>query len=274
MDKPEIDIILPYWGEFSLLKKTVESVIEQTVDNWRLLVFDDHYPSDEAEKYFKTIKDKRISYYRHSKNIGITKNFNYALNAATAKYCVILGCDDMLLPNYLETALKNISKADFYQPGVQVIDKNDKPYYPMPDRIKNLLRPNKSGIYEGEKIASSLCMGNWLYFPSIVWKTKLIQKYGFDTEHNDTQDVILELTIIKNGARLFLDNEVTFQYRRSADSWSSQRKAKVGGRFTDENEVYTNFAKEFENKNWNKASRSARLHITSRIHHLLTKIQS
>ncbi len=274
MGKAKIDILLPYWGDFSLLKKTVESVIRQTENDWRLLIFDDAYPTNEAKKYFSTIKDKRISYYRHKKNIGITKNFNYAIEAVEADYCIVLGCDDILLPRYIERALKNIIKADFYQPGVQVIDDSDQPYMPMADRIKSFLRPKKAGLYEGQTLAATLVTGNWLYFPSITWKTSAIQRYKFDTTHDNTQDVILEINLIIDGGKLYVDDEITFQYRRSAFSWSSRRKTKAGGRFREEAEVYSSFAKRFQKLGWSKATYLAKLHFTSRLHRVLTIFQS
>jgi glycosyltransferase involved in cell wall biosynthesis len=274
MGKAKIDILLPYWGEFSLLKKTVDSVLAQTEPGWQLLIFDDAYPSDEAKKYFAKLNDRRVVYYRHRKNIGITKNFNFALNAARSKYCVVLGCDDKLLPDYIKTVLKNIGDVDFYQPGVEVIDDNDELYNPTVDKIKSLIRPKKSGIYYGEKLASSLCVGNWLYFPSITWKTDVVKRYKFDTLHDNMQDVILELTMVMEGRKLFVDNEVTFQYRRSANSWSSRRKSKAGGRFSEENEIYNNFAKDFRRNGWYTAALSARLHATSRLHRILASIQT
>lgn len=266
----KVDILLTYWGDVELLKKAVESVLAQTEPDWRLLVFDDCYPSDEPAKYFKTIKDKRVVYYRHKKNLGITHNFQYALNAATAKYCVEMGCDDVMLPNYLEVALKNIGKADFYQPGVEVIDENDNVYLPAVDKVKRFLQPKKSGTYSGEKLAASLCHGNWLYFPSIMWKTKTAQKYGFDTKYKIAEDVDLELSIIKGGGVLAFDTTTIFRYRRSNKSLSSKEKKKGGVRFNEEADVYNRFAADFQKMGWKKASRAAKLRITSRLHEIVS----
>jgi glycosyltransferase involved in cell wall biosynthesis len=269
----KIDILLPYWGDVELLKQAVESVLAQTEEDWRLLVFDDGYPSEEPARYFAQLKDSRVSYYRHKKNVGITKNFNYALGAAQAKYCVMFGYDDLMLPGYLKTALENIKDADLYQPSVDIIDAKGSIYLPLSDRIKRVLRPKKAGLYSGEKLASSLSRGNWLYFPSIVWKTAVIKKYGFDEQFKIVEDVALELNIIKDGGKLSLDNHTTFRYRRFSDSLSSREKSSKGGvRFNEENNVYDYFAKEFTKHGWKKAARSAKLHITSRLHQFLTKI--
>lgn len=265
----KVDILLPYWGDVELLKKTVDSVLAQTEADWQLLVFDDCYPSKEPTEYFDKIKDDRIHYYRHKENIGITNNFNFALKKATAKYCVMLGCDDIMLPNYLADALAGIGEADFYQPGVDVIDADGKVYLPIGDKIKRLLQPKKSGVYSGEKLAASLCHGNWLYFPSIMWQTSTIQKYGFDPKYKIVEDVVLELNIIANGGKLAFDKTVSFQYRRFAQSLSSREKSKGGVRFNEESEVYAEFAKQFKKMGWNKAARAAKLRITSRIHSLI-----
>jgi glycosyltransferase involved in cell wall biosynthesis len=269
MKNPKVDILLPYWGDFQLLKEAVESVVRQTEGSWRLLIFDDHYPSLEAKKYFEKIDDKRITYHRHKKNIGITKNFNYALNSATAEYCVILGCDDRMLSNYLEQALNNIGKADFYQPGVEIIDKNGKVYSPIADRVKKLLRPKRSGILRGENLARSLCRGNWLYFPSILWRTEEAKRYRFNTKYKIVEDLDLVLNIVINGGSLSLDKTKTFQYRRFDESLSS--KEKNGVRFNEEKDVYQHFANKFKKLGWNKAALEAKLHITSRIHQYLQR---
>jgi glycosyltransferase involved in cell wall biosynthesis len=265
----KIDILLTYWGDIDLLKEAVDSVIAQTEDDWQLLVFDDCYPSKEPEKYFSTLKDDRITYFRHKKNIGITNNFNFAVKAARSEYCILLGCDDVLLPNYIEQALAHIGSADMYQPKVDVIDGDSNVYLPLGDKIKRLLQPRKAGIYSGEKLAASLCTGNWLYFPSITWKTKTIKKYGFDAKYKIAEDVSLEFNIIKDGGVLFFDTCTTFQYRRFANSLSSKEKSKNGIRFQEETDVYTHFATVFEEIGWKHAARAAKWHITSRLHRLL-----
>jgi glycosyltransferase involved in cell wall biosynthesis len=268
MTKPQVDILLTYWGEFRLLKKAVESVFAQTYQDWHLLVVDDCYPSDEAQKYFRQLKDARVKYVRHKKNIGITNNFNYVVHEASAKYCVMLGCDDKMLPNYLETAIGTIGDADFYQPGVQVIDQNDTAYLPLVDRVKSILRPKRSGHYSGEKLAASLCRGNWLYFPSILWKTSVLKRYPFDAKYKIVEDVVVELDLICDGGTLHLDPTVTFQYRRFAESVSS--KEKTGVRFDEEDNAYNLFAEKFARIGWKKASRAARQRFISRAHRLLS----
>jgi glycosyltransferase involved in cell wall biosynthesis len=266
-----VDVLIPYWGEFKLLREAVDSVLAQTRTDFRLLIIDDHYHDGAARDYYSRHEDQRISYLRHAKNIGITNNFNFALAQARADFCVLMGCDDKMKPDYLERALQKIAGADFYQPGVEVIDEQGKSYLPLGDKVKRWLRPKKIGIYSGEKLAASLCVGNWLYFPALMWRTKIIKKYGFNTRYKIVEDVELELAIIKNGGKLYLDPAVTFQYRRFPQSLSSREKAKNGVRFAEEREVYDKWALEFAKMGWGKAARAASWRVTSRINNMLAR---
>lgn len=264
----KVDILLPFWGDIELFKLTVQSVLAQTNPNWRLLIFDDHYPSDEPERYIKAIDDTRITYHRHKENIGITPNFNFALSKARAPYFLMLGCDDILLPNYIETVLTDIGEADFYQPRVQVIDENGEIYKPLTDKIKSFISMNP-GVYSGEKLATSLCHGNWLYFPSILWRTEIVKKYGFDNKYKIAEDLLLIFQLILDGKSLKVGNIPAFQYRRFSQSLSSKEKVRGGVRFNEEQEVYKKYKTLFKQKGWKRASRAAGLRVTSRINEFL-----
>lgn len=265
---PRIDILLPFWGDVELFKLTVRSVLAQTDPNWSLLIFDDHYPSDEPEKYIKSIDDTRITYHRHKENIGITPNFNFALSKATAPYFVMLGCDDILLPNYIETVLSDIGDADFYQPRVEVIDRDGKVYKPLTDKVKSFISL-KPGLHGGESLATSLSHGNWLYFPSILWRTDIVKAYGFDNKYKIAEDLLLELQLILEGKILKVGNIPAFQYRRFSQSLSSKEKIRGGVRFDEEKEVYKKYQKLFRQKGWKLASYAAGLRMTSRINEFL-----
>ena len=56
-----LDIVIPYWGEFALLKEAVDSVLAQTSDDWHLIILDDHYPSTEARDYYTKLHASPIS---------------------------------------------------------------------------------------------------------------------------------------------------------------------------------------------------------------------
>ena len=54
------------------LEEAIESVLNQTYQNWEL-IFWDNQSSDNSAKIFKTFKDKRLKYYLSSVHTGLGK---------------------------------------------------------------------------------------------------------------------------------------------------------------------------------------------------------
>ena len=87
----EIDILLTtYNTEIEYLKQQIESILNQTYQNFRLLISDDDSTKKEVkailEEYQK--QDNRITLYRQEKNLGYNKNFEFLL----LKYMLCLYC--------------------------------------------------------------------------------------------------------------------------------------------------------------------------------------
>jgi glycosyltransferase involved in cell wall biosynthesis len=261
-----VDVFIPYWGEFLLLKEAVESVLGSEYTDFRVVIVDDCYPDKTAYNYFRDFADARVKYIRHRKNIGISANFNFCLARVEAEYFVMMGCDDKMLPNYLGRAVAKMRGVDFYQGGVGVIDIAGREYLPLGDRAKRFLSPSKAGVYGGEKLAQSLVRGNWLYFPAILWRSARVRKYEFNDKYKIVEDVELELSIIADGGKMYFDRERGFLYRRFDGSLSSVEKK--GVRFREEDEIYERFAKRFFEMGWRKAAWEARMRIASRVNRI------
>jgi glycosyltransferase involved in cell wall biosynthesis len=273
-----VDVLFPYYGDVGMMKKAVCSVLNQTYPYWQLKVFDDGYKSSEPATFFNKLIAKeiemngksRISYEKNAKNLGANGNYRKALAKATSEYYVMMGADDMMLPNFLEMfikRLKELGEIDIYQPNVQVIDENDQVYLPLVDKIKRMVMPKYGGVFKGEKIAKSYIHG-WHYFPSIIWRTKSAKKVGFNTNYGVVQDVNMGLDIIQNGGMLYFDKDhVTFSYRRHLKSDSSI-KALDGVRFAEEKAFYQIKAQQFHKLGWYKAEKIAKRHVFSKLNAL------
>lgn len=267
-----INIMLPFYGDFKYLQQTVNSVLQQNNSNWNLTVVDDGFPDHAVAEWFKTINDTRVTYLRNENNLGANGNYVRCLELATDEYCVILGADDLLEKNFIDHALfliQKFPKAEIFQPGVVVIDEGNEVVFPLIDRAKSAIRPKISSPIElsGEELMTSLMLGNWLYFPSIIWKTEEIKKIGFRKGLNVCQDLGLCVDVASKGGILVLSPEQTFKYRRHSQSDSSLR-AFNGERFIEESNFFNQLASEFKLLGWHKASFVARLRLMSRFNSL------
>lgn len=268
------EIFVPFWGEPELLFKTVESVRAQSRGDWTMTILDDCYPSDSVAKFFATLDDPRISYVRNEVNLGITENYREAIRRASGEYITILGCDDLLHPNYLDVIARTIAavpEADVIQPGVDVIDGTGDPVNPLVDRVKQRLLAPHGGtgiaVLKGEAMATSLIRGDWLYWPSLTFRTDTMRRIDFRDGLPIIQDLALLMDIAFDGGSLAYNPETAFSYRRHAGS-ASQKTIFDGRRFRDERTYYHEAAKIAERQGWRRTEVTARLRVMSRLHGL------
>ncbi|GAA3205558.1 glycosyltransferase family 2 protein [Microbacterium terregens] len=267
-----LEIFVPFWGEPALLYATVDSVRAQRNPDWRLIVIDDCYPDDTVPAYFAAIDDDRVSYTRNQVNLGITENYREAIRRATTEYIAILGCDDLLHPNYVDVVTHTMTKvpdADVIQPGVRVIDERGTIVNPLADRVKQGVLAPRGGegtaVLTGERMATSLIRGDWLYWPSLTFRTETLQRIDFREGLPIIQDLALLMDIAFDGGTLAYNPTLAFSYRRHGGS-VSQKTLLDGRRFRDERTYYTEARRLAEAHGWHRTARAARARVMSRLH--------
>ncbi|HUX69722.1 MAG TPA: glycosyltransferase [Cellulomonadaceae bacterium] len=268
-----LDILVPFWGDPGLLRETVASVLAQRSGDWLLTVVDDAYPDPAVADWFAALDDPRVRYVRKPVNEGITANYRTCVSLATQEVVVILGCDDVLLPTYVDVVLAAhaaFPDASVVQPGVQVIDENGVVVAPLADRIKQgVVRPRARAprLLSGEALATSLLHGDWLYWPSLAFRREVLHETEFRDGMPLIQDLAIVLDIVIGGGSLLLEPTVCFHYRRHRASASSASLLD-GTRFAGERDYFRLAAQQVAARGWRRAERAARLHLTSRLHAL------
>jgi GT2 family glycosyltransferase len=273
---PGIDLMMPYYGDVALMQESVRSVLAQTDPDWHLTVVDDGRAAGVPE-WFAALEDPRVTYLRNETNLGVSGNFQKCVDLATRERMVIMGCDDLLLPNYVAT-VRALAAAQpgvgLIQPGVQVIDGAGEPVSTLADTIKwrlyaprQIVRGAGPVLLGGQELALNLLRGNWLYFPSLCWRTDAIAAVGFRKDLKVIQDLALIMELVERGEQLFADAAVCFRYRRHAASESSQQ-ALDGDRFDEARRFFHETADRLEQRGWSDAARAARRHRSARLHAL------
>lgn len=101
-----VDVVIPTYNGLPYLKEAVTSVLDQTYKDWRLFVIDDGSPDKGAtEKYFKTVKDPRITYIKR-RNQGRSATRNYGISIGDSPCIAFLDADDIWYPNKLQKQLE------------------------------------------------------------------------------------------------------------------------------------------------------------------------
>jgi glycosyltransferase involved in cell wall biosynthesis len=92
----KISIILPTYNRATILRASLESILNQKYTNWELFVIDD-FSQDDTDKVVQTyLSDDRIHYIRNSENLGMSHSRKKGL-----KFCkgdmVFISEDDLIL---------------------------------------------------------------------------------------------------------------------------------------------------------------------------------
>ena len=110
-----VDILLTtYNTEIEYLKQQMESILNQTYENFRLLISDDASTKKEVKRILEEYQkeDKRITLYQQEKNLGYNKNFEFLLKQANAKYIMFSDHDDVWYPQKIEKSLQKIKEEE------------------------------------------------------------------------------------------------------------------------------------------------------------------
>ena len=273
-DSVTVDVMVPFYGDVAHLMSALKSVTEQTFQNWKMFVVDDGYPDESVPKKVESLMDSRITYIRNPSNLGANENYRKCIGLATSELVVMMGADDVMLPNYLQVVTETFIQyphASMFHPKVEVIDQDGRVCNPLADRVKKKYSPNTKfpADFAGEELASSLIKGNWTYFPAICWRRNDLINHSFRDGLNVTQDLALLIDQICAGAHLIYVPVTAFQYRRHLASDSSV-KAVDGSRFIEESRLFKDFERQFSKIGWVSAAKTARIHFSSRMNALLT----
>ena len=106
MENIRISIIMPVYNAELNLNSAIKSVINQSYDNWELIIVDDESSDHSNEICNKWSElDKRIKVYTQS-NMGPSGARNNGLNIAKGEYIVFIDADDEYEITYLEEMIK------------------------------------------------------------------------------------------------------------------------------------------------------------------------
>jgi glycosyltransferase involved in cell wall biosynthesis len=103
---PRITTVIPTYRRPRLLVRALRSVLRQTVQDFRVIVYD-NASGDETGAVVAELaaRDPRIRYYVQGRNLGPDANFNFAMSRVDTEYFSMLSDDDLLMPYFYEQAL-------------------------------------------------------------------------------------------------------------------------------------------------------------------------
>ena len=209
-----ISVIIPVYNGEKTIKETILSVLNQTFENWELIIINDG-STDSTIEIIAQIQNTKIRVF-NCENAGLAKSRNRGIDHSQGEYISFLDADDLWTPDKLEAQFQALQE----NPEAMVA-------YSWTDYIDQSSQFLHSGrhITINGNIYQHLLVNNFLENGSnpLIRKQALNQVGKFDTslKAGEDWDMWLRLAVHYQFVAVPLPQIL---YRVSADSMSSQIK--------------------------------------------------
>jgi len=244
-----ISVIIPTYNRATLLPRAIESVLNQSYQDFELLVIDDGSTDNTKEIVASyTQKDTRVQYVKQEHSGGAARPKNAGIQKAKSEYIAVLDSDDEWLPKKLEVQLQWFTNSK--NPNLRVVGCNmvvvetktgEESKYHIP-RYKNVFRQLLLRDYLG----SGSCM---------LYDKRIFQEVGLFDEHlKSGQDREMRVRIAQK-YDIELANDYLVRYYIGHDNISTALSSK--DREQDEQYVFEKYKEYYlkDHKLWSEKIR-------------------
>ena len=153
-----VSVIMPSWNTSNFIAESIQSVIDQTYENWELIIVDD-CSTDNTDEVVAKFTDKRIRYFKNEKNSGAALSRNRALREARGEWIAFLDSDDLWNPDKLEHQI-NFMNEHGYTLSYTEYEKIDEESKPLRIYVSGPEKVNKHKMYNYDYIGQLTMMYN------------------------------------------------------------------------------------------------------------------
>lgn len=182
-----ISVVMPAYNAEKTISQAIGSVINQTFENWELLVINDQSKDNTKDRILDLAKsDKRICYVENERNLGVSETRNRGVSLASGSWIAFLDSDDEWESGKLEAQMALIEETDarFVFTGSAFMDQEGKRL----DYCMNV--PERASFRQ-------LLKQNVISCSSVLIEKALLEKYPMVAE-NMHEDYAVWLSVLKN----------------------------------------------------------------------------
>lgn len=175
-----VSIILPTYNRHSYLSEAIQSVLNQTYENFELIVVDDG--SDiSAQEIIRKFKDARLNFIRIEKS-GRSYARNVGLSRAKGEFVTFIDDDDLYVPKKLFIQIKYLKS----NPQLSVVYSAADCFQTDPSNIIMTYRANFQGNIYAQL---ALYVPHPICFPTVMVRSSVIKEIGkFDVNLDRFED--------------------------------------------------------------------------------------
>lgn len=212
---------MPAYNMQRYIAESVESVINQTYQNWELIIVDDGSTDSTVQIVKAYLKDSRIRYF-YQENSGQAIARNYAISESAGDYIAFLDADDLWLPQKLTFSLRLIEEnnCDLIFTNCYVFEDGSD--------AKGMTKTEigvKSATYQGKTGIITFLEENRVPNLTVLVKKGMLRKAGEFINTKAAEDYDMWLRLLNNGAVFCSNSTCLAAYRMRPDSITAQDRS-------------------------------------------------
>ncbi len=207
-DKALVSIIMPAYNAATFIQETIQSVINQTHQNWELLIVDDA-STDDTIAQVQAFEDKRIRLITLATNSGAAIARNTAIEQSRGEYLAFLDSDDLWVADKLEKQLTFMKEHGYVFTCTEhgVLEENGE--------ISEIKTVKTKASYMD-------ILKNNAGNSTIMYNCQVLGKY-YSPDIKRRNDITMWLQVIKNTPYLYGLQEPLTIYRKRGNSLSANK---------------------------------------------------
>jgi glycosyltransferase involved in cell wall biosynthesis len=201
MTSPMLSVIIPTYNRAALLRKTLESVFQQTFSDYEIIVVDDGSTDRTENTIEQLVKDKsapgEMIRYFFQRNQGKSVAVNNGLSHARGEWVAFLDADDLWLPDKIEEQFRTLRQ---YAPESQACF-TDAQFINNPAVQGTAFERAGKRYRDATGLLGSpteLIGRFWIYIQTLLLHSRVIAKVGEFDPHfwiGDDEDFIFRLSL-------------------------------------------------------------------------------
>ena len=200
----EVDIVMPVYNREKTIGNAIESVLNQTHKNFRLIIVDDGSRDGTEEVCRKYLNDGRVVYHKVLHG-GISRALNAGILLATAEYIARQDSDDEWMPWHLDFLLNELELNDKLDIIGSKVD-TDK------TKLQGGIKRNNFNNLSGEELWLKLAYKNMFNHSTVIYrKSAVIEAGSYDPDCDGFEDWHLWARVVTKDNALVM-NTMTVYY--------------------------------------------------------------
>jgi glycosyltransferase involved in cell wall biosynthesis len=202
-----VTVGIPVYNMSGFIGKALQSLAEQTVQDFNVIVLDDASTDDLAKALEPWSGD--IKLLKFEENMGVRRAVNAMLAKCETEFFVSLAADDWVEPTYIERCLAEFAKDPFLEFVASQTDFVDADGKTLPEGSHDVQRIRRASNKPREQWLHEMYYGNQYFGVGMYRTSAMVEVGGFDTDAGVLCDYDMYLKLLQRGNLRIIEENLT-----------------------------------------------------------------